>query len=230
LYLLDTVKETTEEVVVYAPTDDHFDLVEFINPKDHIEAFDISPSGKRVVFDARGDIFTAPAERGDIRNLTSSPGTREQHPVWSPDGRYIAYVSDATGEQEVHIIDQRGEDEPVQLTDNGNFKFGLKWSPDSRKLLYHTTSDHRLYLVNVEKKQVVEVVYNEIYNDHLKFPAYSWSPDSKWVAYLARERNRNADIYLYSVEESRSYQFTKGPTDDYNPVFAPDGKTLVYMS
>lgn len=225
LYLLDTEKRLVDEVVVQAPTDDHFDLVEFINPKDRIQKSDISPSGKRVVLDARGEIFTLPAERGDVRNLTESANAREQHPVWSPNGKYIAYVSDVSGEQEVYIVDQKGESEPVKLTDNGKFKSGLNWSPDSKKLLYRT-NNHYVYMVNVEDKQVDEIAYNEsngIYE-------YRWSPDNKWITYAFREKNRNSDIYIYSLEEGKSYQFTEGPTDDYSPVFTPDGKTLVFAS
>ncbi len=225
LYLLDTVKDVVDEVVVYAPTDDHFDLVEFVDPKKHVGYFDISPSGKRVVFGARGDIFTAPAETGDIRNLTKSAGAREGHPVWSPNGRYIAYISDISGEQEVYIVDQKGEGEPVQLTDSGKFKSGLKWSPDSKKLL-HNTNDHYVYMVDVGSKEVAEVAYNPVYRIY----DYNWSPDSSWVAYSYEEKNRNADIHIYSVEEKKSRQFTEGTTDDRNPVFTSDGKTLVYLS
>lgn len=230
LYLLDTVEKATEEVVVYAPTDDHFDLMEFVNPKEQLQDFDISPSGKRIVFDARGDIFTAPAERGDIRNLTESSGAREQHPVWSPDGTCIAYVSDASGEQEIYIINQMGKDEPVQITNNGKFKFGLRWSPDSKKLLYYTTSDHYLYMVDVESKQVSVVAQNDLYGLFLDSSAYGWSPDSKWIAYTIHQKTRNTDIYLYSVAESKSYEFISGPGHDYSPVFTRDGRTLVYFS
>jgi len=225
LYLLDTMKGTTDEVVVSAPTDDRFDLVEFVNPKGHIQSFNISPSGKRAIFGARGEIFTVPAEMGDIRNLTESASAREQYPVWSPNGKYIAYVSDVNGEQEVYIIDQKGEDEQIQLTDNGKFKFGLKWSPNSKNLLYRT-NNHYLYMIDVDNKSVVEVAYNKF----TELGDYSWSPDSKWIAYSFNEKNRNADIYLYSVDEKKSHQFTKGATDDYNPVFTTDGKTLVYLS
>jgi len=225
LYLLDTVKRSTKEVVVYAPSDDHFDLVEFADPKKHIWSSDISPSGKRVVFNARGEVFTAPAETGDIRNLTKSARAREQYPVWSPNGKHIAYISDVTGEQEVYIVDQKGKEEPVQLTDNGKFKFGLKWSPDSKKLLYHTNNNY-LYMVDVESKEVTEVAYNPAYG----LGDYNWSPDSKWIAYSYEEKNYNADIHIYSVEEKKGRQFTEGATDDRNPIFTPDGKTLVYLS
>lgn len=225
LYLLNTESRAVDEVVVYAPSDDRFDLVEFTNPRNFIQESSISPSGKRIAVDARGEIFSIPAERGDVRNLSESANAREQRPRWSPNGKYIAYVSDINGEQEIYIVDQRGKDEPIKLTDNGKFKAGLKWSPDSKKLLYRT-NNHYLYMLDVESKENTEIAYSkfsEIYN-------YNWSPDSKWISFALEEKNWNSNIFLYSLENGESRQFTKGTNDKYDPVFTLDGKNLLFIS
>jgi tricorn protease len=225
LWRLDTETRITQEIVVEAPSDDHFNMVAFVNPVGFVRDWDVSPHARRIVLDARGKIFSVPVKTGDTRRLTKTLDAREQHPAWSPDGRWIAYVSDGSGEQEIYLMDQMGQGEPRQLTQSGKIKLDLSWSPDSKRLLFHT-NDNVLYLLDVDARDLVTIARNPV----TLIDDYSWSPDSRWVAYAYREKNFNSDIYLYDTQEKKSKEFLMGPTDDYHPVFTPDGKTLVFLS
>ncbi len=225
LFLLDTHSGKTKEVVVYAPIDFHYDLVTFENPTKYIQGFDISPSGKRVVFTARGEVFSVPAQHGLVRNLSQTPNGREQHPAWSPDGRFVAYVSDVSGEQEIYLIDQMGKSKPVQLTHTKKFKFGLSWSPDSKNLLFHT-NNHYLYLLNVASKKITQIAYNPF----SEISDYHWAPDSKWIAYSLEKKNDMSDLYLYSLQKRKAFPFVVRANDDFDPVFSANGKDLIWIS
>ena len=225
LWRFDTDTHITEEVIVDVSTDDHFNRVAFVNPVKYIQDWDVSPHAKRVILDARGKLFSVPIKHGDTRKLTRELDGREQHPAWSPDGKWIAYVSDGGGEQEIYLMDQMGEGEPKPLTQTGKFKLGLSWSPDGKKLLFHT-NDHYLYLLDIDTRELATVAHNPV----TVIDDYRWSPDSRWVAYTYHEKNFNGDIHLYDVQEKKAVGFLTGPTDDYHPVFTPDGKTLVFLS
>lgn len=154
LWLLDIASRESGVVEIVVRTDHHRPMVEWINPfEDYFVEASIGPSGKRVIVEARGEIFSLPVENGETRNLTNSPGARDREPAWSPNGQYIAFVSDQDGEYEIYLVDQKGKGESQQLTDTGEFKFGLTWSPDSKKLLYFT-NEHDLMLIDLESKIV----------------------------------------------------------------------------
>ena len=225
LWLFDVKSRHTKEVVVTAPADDHFNVVAFVNPTKFIQGWDVSPHAKRVVFDARGEIFTVPVKNGDTRDLSKTTSAREQHPAWSPDGKCIAYVSDVSGEQEIYLIDQKAEQKPQKLTSTGGFKYGLLWSPDGKKLLYFT-HDHHLYLLDVNSKKLTDIARNPV--DVIN--SYAWSPDSRWVAYAFSRKNFVNDIYFFDTKSGKSTPALARPNDDYNPAFSPDGKTLYFLS
>lgn len=225
LWRYDVRTGEVKEVVVTAPSDDHFNVHAFVDPTEFIQDWDVSPHAKRVVFDARGEIFSVPVKNGDTRNLTQTTSAREQHPAWSPDGKWIAYVSDVSGEQEIYIVDHKREEKPKRLTEDAGFKYGLKWSPNGKMLLYHT-HDHYLRLLHVESREVKTIAHCLVST----IDDYSWSPDSRWVAYALNQKNYNADIYIYDVQTGKSIPVITGATDDFQPVFTPDGKTLVFLS
>ncbi|NOZ56911.1 MAG: hypothetical protein GXO73_09025 [Calditrichaeota bacterium] len=225
LWLFDVGSRRTREVVVTAPTDDHFNVVAFLDPTKYIQDWDVSPHAKRVVFDARGEIFTVPVKNGDTRDLSRSTNARDQHPAWSPDGAQIAYVSDISGEQEIYVIDQKGEGKPKQLTKTGGFKYGLRWSPDGSKLLYFT-HDHHLYLLDVGSRKITDIARNPV----TVISDYAWSPDSRWVAYAFSRRNFVNDVYFYDIKSGKSIPALIRDNDDFNSVFSPDGKTLYFLS
>ena len=186
----------------------------------------LSPTGARAVFGARGEILTVPPEKGDIRNLTNTTAAVERDPAWAPDGASIAYLSDESGEYALHVRDQSGLG-AVRKFDLGTpptFYYSPVWSPDSKKIAY---SDKRLTLwyVDVDKKTPVKVDTDTYAGPYQAFDP-SWSPDSRWVAYTKQLRNYLHAVFVYSVEQGKSYQVTDGMSDALYPVFDKEGKYL----
>lgn len=188
----------------------------------------ISPSGVRAVFEAHGEILTAPAEKGDIRNLTNTPGVMERTPVWSPDGKSIAYFSDETGEYALHIKAQSGAGEArkVALQGKSAFYFDPRWSPDSKHIAF---SDNQLNLWDVDvalgKPTKVDTDYSyELNRD------FAWAPDSKWIAFVKNLPNRLHAVAVYSLSEGKSTQVTDGLSDARDPVFDKEGQYLYFTA
>jgi tricorn protease len=188
----------------------------------------VSPNGARAVFTARGEIITVPAEKGDARNLTNTPGVMEREPQWSPDGKSIAYLSDESGEYALHIRAQNGTGEVTKIELKPGFYSALKYSPDSKKVAL-VDSFMRLSYVDVESKKQVEVAQDS-YQMRSGDIAGAWSPDSKWLAYSRVLPNELSAIHLYSLADGRSTQMTDGLSDATNPVFDKDGKYLYFTA
>jgi tricorn protease len=190
-----------------------------------IRGFELSPTGVRALVEARGDIFTIPAEHGGIRNLTDTPGVHEQNPTWSPDGKWIAYLSDRSGDFELYTRPQKGGDE-VRITSDGDcYRYGPIWSPDSKKLAYWDKK-FRLYYVDVEKKQPVLVDQGE----YGLTGAPNWSPDSRWLAYGKDQANNATSIYLYSLDQGKGTRITDDFYNNIEPAFDQNGKYLYFLS
>jgi tricorn protease len=188
--------------------------------------FEISPDGNRALFGARGDIFTVPAKYGNTRNLTATSGVHERNSKWSPDGKWIAYVSDATGEDEVYVMPQGGSGPATQLTTNADtYKYQVRWSPDSKKILW-ADKKLRLLYVEVESKKVTTVAVATAW----EFKDYAWSPDSKWIAFSQPEERQMPIVRLYSVEGKTTIDVTGGWFESYAPSFSSDGKYLFFVS
>jgi tricorn protease len=188
----------------------------------------ISPTGARAVFEARGEILTVPAEKGDARNLTNTPGVMERDPAWSPDGKTIAYLSDESGEYELHLRAQNGMGEvrKVKLGDKPGFYFTPTWSPDSKKVAY-VDNHQTIWYVDLEKGKPVRVDKDPYWTWGASGELTPvWSPDSKWLAYGRRLKNYMDAIYLYSLADGKSTQVTDGMSDARYPVFDKDGKYL----
>lgn len=188
----------------------------------------ISPSGARAVFAARGEIITVPAEKGDPRNLTNTPGANERDPQWSPDGKTIAYLSDESGEYALHLHPQTGAGEIVKIPLKPGFYQDLRYSPDSRKIAM-VDSFQRLWYVDLATKNQVEVAA-DTYQMRAGDIAGAWSPDSKWLAYSKVLPNELSAIHLYSIAAAKSTQVTDGMSDATNPVFDKDGKYLYFTA
>jgi len=191
-----------------------------------ISAFEISPDGKRALFGARGDLFTVPAKEGPTRNLTTTPGVHERNPKWSPDGRWIAAISDASGEDEIHLLPQDGNGPITQLTSAGGpYKYHVVWSPDSKKLMW-ADKKMRLHYVDIATKQSKLVVQAKV----REIKDYVWSPDSKWIAYAKAEEDTMPKVWLYSLEQAKPFAVTDGWHDSRQPEFSGDGKYLYFVS
>ncbi|MBS0663370.1 MAG: PD40 domain-containing protein [Verrucomicrobia bacterium] len=185
-----------------------------------------APDGQRVVVVARGDVFTVPAKEGPTRNLTQSQGVQERAATWSPDGKWIAYLSDTSGEYEIYVRPQDGKGAPVQLTfKDDTYPFQIVWSPDSKKLLWGDRKQ-RLRFVDVETKAVTTVGENP----DAPIMQYDWAPDSRWITYVRSERGTMARVMLYSVATQQTTPVTETWYDASRPVFSDNGKWLLFAS
>lgn len=197
-----------------------------VEGSEFIQAADLSPDGKRAAFSARGDLFTVPAENGPIRNLTQTPEAREISATWSPDGEQLAYLSDATGEYEIWLVDQKGEGAARQVTSGGQiWRFAPVWSPDSSKLVFGDKAQ-RLNLVDVRTGTITEIDRST----HEDITTYAWAPDSRHIAYVKDNSVGFSSIWLHSVEPKRNVQVTGDDTNDTSPAFDPEGRYLYFLS
>lgn len=226
IYRFDLKTEEVSKIKIYIADDQITGREEIVKVSDKINYFDISPDGKRALFGARGEIFTVPEKHGNTRNLTNSSGIHEREPKWSPDGRWIAFISDKTERDEIYIIPQDGSKEAIQLTKNADtYKYEIVWSPDSKKIMW-SDRNFRLYYVDIETKEIVEVARAKSW----EIRSYTWSPDGNWIAYAKPEIERMTKIYLYSLQRRKTFEVTDGWYNSYSPHFSTDGKYLFFVS
>ncbi|WP_119079685.1 S41 family peptidase [Chitinophaga alhagiae] len=195
------------------------------------ERVNLSPTGVRVLVQGRGEIFSIPKEKGDVRNISNSPGSHEREPAWSPDGKWISYLSDKDGNYKLILRDQKAMEKPVEIELGKTvYYFGLGWSPDSRKIVY-ADAHFNLYYVDVQTKKITHIDTNNngsIPSGSSNVFAPVWSPDSKWISYIKLQENGFDAVYLYSIETGKSTQVTDGMGDVGNPTFSADGKYLFF--
>ncbi|MCS6916497.1 MAG: PDZ domain-containing protein [Chitinophagales bacterium] len=226
LFVMDCDNEQVRPIPVQISDDIIWARNELIDASKFIESWDLSPDGNRLAFVARGDVFTVPAEAGITRNLTRTSGFHERQAVWSPDGKHLAYISDESGEDELYLIAQDGTAAAVRLTSGGDtYKYALRWSPDSKMLLF---ADRKqvLQILNVETKKITVVDQSDVG----EFWDYQWSPDSRWVCYVRPQWMTNNIIVIYDVQNAKAYPVTDHWYDSYSPVFSSDGKYLLFIS
>lgn len=231
LYLLDLATDKYREVSIQVMTDRATLKPRLENVSRMIRNPDVSPSGKRAVFAARGDVFTVPAEHGIVRNLTRSSGVAERYPRWSPDGQHIAYFSDRSGEYELTIRPADGSGEETVLTKLGpGYRYTPNWSPDSKKIAF-VDQTMAVHIHDLDKKETKKID-KELWRYHGGLGAFSfnWSRDSRWLAFEKDLENQNTAIALYDTKEGKLHQVTSGFYNDEAPVFDPDGKYLYYRS
>jgi len=226
IYRFDIESEKYEKVVICIQEDLSGGRSGIVSVADNVTSYEIGPDGKRALFGARGDVFTIPAKHGAVRNLTNSPGVHERNSKWSPDGRWIAYISDASGEDEIYIVPQDGGGPAKQITRNAEtYKYRIEWSPDSKKILW---ADKRLRLryVSIKSSKITEVDTS----DKWEFSDYCWSSDSRRIVYGKSEVETMGKIYLYSLKDKKSHELTDGWYSASNPVFSSDGKFVFFTS
>jgi len=233
LYRLDLPSEHLEEVPILIPDDGLrtrprvADVKGEIRPTDPAQQLDyaLAPNGKRTLFSARGDIFSVPTENGATRNLTSTQGVDEDHPVWSPDGRWIAYTTDAGGRQEIAIRPAEGGAEKILTSFTEGYFYGPIFSPDG-KMLAFSDGDHRLWSVGTDggtPKQVAQDKFGEVHDE-------AFSPDGRWLALSLTAINRRRDLALYEIATGKLTRIGDGNGIDFDPVWSSDGKYLYFIS
>jgi len=226
LYTFDLETRQPKKLTIYLNGERDQAMRHWADASKQITDYDIAPDGKRAVFGARGEVFTVPAKDGSVRNLTNSPGVREHKVSWSPDGKWIAYISDRTGEDEIYVVPQDGLGPEEQITSgHKGFMFPPAWSPDSAKIAW-ADKDLKLWYVDIKAKKPVQVdqaKYFEIQN-------YTWSPDSQWLAYDKPEASGFSVVYLYGLPDHKITAVTSPLNNSYAEVFDPDKRYLYFLS
>lgn len=231
LYLLSLADEKVKEVNIEVVTDKATLKPYVQDVKNQVRSYSLSPTGKRMLLEARGDIFTVPAEEGITRNLTRTSGVAERYPTWSPDGKQIAYFSDRSGEYSLYMrpADGSGKETLVQSFGKG-FRYPPQWSPDSKKLLFLNKKTEMLLFDIASKKKTVVDTFER--SGHFAFEQFqvSWSPDSRWITYRNIADNDFGYIVIYDTKNFKAHKVTSGYYFAYRPVFDPDGDYLYFFS
>jgi tricorn protease len=226
VYKVDTATDKCERVPVRILEDHAAGRGGVVNVSKNVTNYEVSPDGKRALFGARGDVFTVPAKDGQTRNLTGTPGVHERNSKWSPDGKSIAFVSDASGEDEIYVISPDGKGKPQQVTEGGDtYKYEIVWSPDSKKILW-SDKKLRLFYVDLATRKTTLVLQAKRWEIHEAV----WSPDSKWIAYPHQENEGLPGVALYSLESGKSTEVTDPFYLAGQPCFSGDGKYLFFVS
>ncbi len=227
LYLLDLRNNSTKTVSVQIPGARPKLRPRRVDVSRALQGGDISPTGKRLTMQMRGDIWTAPAEKGLPRNLTRTSGAAERSPSWSPDGQWIAYLSDATGEYEFYLTQSDGKGETRQLTHDGTcFRYGATWAPDSEKFVFSDKTG-ALYLHTLESGETKEIARDPAAGQM----GVSWSHDSRWLTYShIGDESYHSSIYLYDTESGTETQVTSAMFNDSDPTFDRKGDWLYFTS
>ena len=225
IYKLDASTKQPQKVDITLASDNVYARTELKPGADYITAVSLSPKGERLVVTARGEVFDLPAEKGVTRDITRSPGAHDRNAQWSPDGKWIAYISDATGETELYLRPAEGG-EPTQLTkDNDTYIRTYAWSPDAKKLVY-TDRKNRVNLLDVATKRVSTLTQSPLGEAR----DASFSPDSRWLTYSRVSENQYNIVYVYDIAAGKEYAVTDKWYNSDSPAFSTDGKYLLFSS
>ena len=226
IHIFDLKTEKITKVTIQINDDFSASRNQWKDASRNIGSSTVSPDGKRIALGARGDVWTLPAKTGITKNITQTSGIHERNVAWSPDGINIAYISDASGEDEIYIQKQDGSEKAVQLTKNADtYKYQIIWSPDSKKIMW-SDKMNRLQYVDIVSKEIIVVDQSK----DGEFNDYTWSPDSKWIAYSKPDRNSKTKIYFYELQQKTKTAVTDGWYDCSNPAFSSNGKYLFFTS
>lgn len=224
LYRFDTQSEKASKIPVEINNDQNWSRPEWKDVSRQISTIDVAPGGERMVLSARGDIFTLPAKEGITYNLTNSSNANDRYPQWSPDGKWIAYISDKSGEFNIWLRDAVSGEEKMLTKDLKTYIFGLKWAPNSQYILW-SEKRNTLNLTEVATGKT-EIVAN---SGNGPINAYNWSQDSRYITYVEPAKEMN-DIIIYDRNNGEKHRITDGWYQTASPNFSKDGKYLVFVS
>jgi len=229
IYLVDTKSGKSQKLDIEVTGDLPWARPQFKKVASMIRNATLSPTGTRAAFEARGDIFTVPSEKGDFRNLTQSSGAHDRGPTWSPDGTRIAWLSDASGEYQLMIGEPTGVTPPraVNLPANA-FYDGATWSPDGTQIVLEDNHNN-LWAIEVTRGDATKIDTDN-YPDPIRQFSAAWSPDSKWITYSKNLPNHLRAVFIYSWTDKKAYQVTDGLADSISPTFDASGKYLYFMA
>ncbi|WP_340112331.1 S41 family peptidase [Maribellus mangrovi] len=230
LYLMNLSTEETKQVEITVLTDQMASMPKNVKVNKYLIGADISPDGNRVIAEARGEVFSLPAEKGFILNLTQSSGVAERSPAWSPDGKTIAWWSDASGEYELTLYDVEKETSKTVTSLGPGFRYDLYWSPNSKKLAF-IDQTMSIKVCDVESGEVKEID-KALWMMHgpLQGFSVSWSSDSRYVTWSRGVENRNSVVFIYDVQENQKHAVTSEFYSNTSPTFDPDGKYLYVIT
>ena len=226
LRILDVRSGNDRALTITVPADTGFELGELVKVAGNLEGFDASPNGERVLVAARGEVFSVPVEHGVSRNLTNSAGAHEREVAWSPTGDRVAWISDASGEEEIYVADHLGKEAATRVTgDSSTRLYSPVFSPDGNKIAYGD-SEARIFVVDSNGDNRRQVADDPGFPQH----DFSWSPDSRWLAYSMEDSNGYRSLYIWDSKSGKSQRITGEMFSEYNPVFAPGGGQLYFLS
>jgi tricorn protease len=230
IWKLDVPTGKTQSVKIDIASDDTDNNVETKVVNGEADTFHLSPSGKRAVISTQGELFTIATEKGEIRRLTQTPGVRESQPRWSPDGKWIAFVADTDGSEQVWLCDESGGN-MKQISRGESQRGQIRWAPDSKALLY-TASDRKLYRYDLDGGKTTVLTQSEVVGfgqNAIQSP--EWSPDGKWISYTRGGRNLLPHVYIIPSEGGKEHRITDDDTySDSSALWAGDGKQILYLA
>ncbi|MBL0211844.1 MAG: PD40 domain-containing protein [Holophagaceae bacterium] len=227
LHVMDLRTHSDSAISIRVPTDGGASRPSRISVDKNIESFGLSPKGERALFVARGDVLTAPIEKGPVRNLTNSSRAHDKFAAWSPDGKKIAFVSDMSGEEQIYVLDQDGSSKPEALTSSlqAAITGPPRWSPDGKRLAF-SDKDGKVYVLSVADKKLAQVADDE----YDGVGDYAWSPDSQFLAFSLGNANRFNSIHVWSLAEGKLHRVGGDLFNATEPVWDPEGKYLYFLS
>ncbi len=226
LHVFDTKAKKDSAVSIFVPDDGLHKRPSRISVAQNIEDYALSPKGERVLFGARGDIFTAPVEHGPTRNLTNSSGAHDKWPRWSPDGSRIAFISDKSGEEEVWVVAQDGSKPAEQISTGGHaMRYAPEWSADGSRIAFGD-KDGKVFILTLADRKLTEIA--DATRGQIR--DYAWSPKGNFLAFSMPEKNNNSAVYIWSATDNQLHRVTDGFFNAYNPAWDPAGDYLYYLS
>jgi tricorn protease len=223
IWKLDVASKKASPIRLEIDAEVQENLAEVRDFNSQADDYDLAPNGRRIAFSVHGEIFTAPTDEGDVRQITNSPA-RDQGPTYSPDGKMIAFISDRSGREELYVISPDSAGEPQKITEIDALKFGFEWSPNSKEIAF-VSSDSKLRKYSLDSKQTVELASSKYGN--INSP--QWSPDGKWIAYSKPDITRTSDVFMISSAGGEERKVTFDSYNDGGPRFSPDGRKLFFV-